>query len=160
MVFGEHMLVLGGVATSASQARTLLEDALGSGRALRKLEQWIAAQGGDPAVVEDTSLLDVSPAVRPIQAVDDGFVTGFDTEGVGRAGMLLGAGRRSKDDEIDLGAGLVLNVRTGDAVHGGALLATMYAASEHLLDEAEGLLRSSIHLGTDRVEPPPLFHRL
>ncbi len=112
-VLGTRMLVLGKVADTDTAARLMLEDALSSGRALAKFAEWIEAQGGDPAVAEDTSLLPRSPLSREVFSKRGGFVTGFDAEGVGRAAMLTGAGRVSKEDEIDLGAGLVLDVRVG-----------------------------------------------
>ncbi|MDP2233669.1 MAG: thymidine phosphorylase, partial [Actinomycetota bacterium] len=117
-------------------------------------------QGGDPRVVDDTSLLPLSPCRREVLCTAAGFVTGFDTEGVGRAAMLLGAGRATKDDTIDPGAGLLLHVRVGDCVAFGECVVSMYAQSEDLLDSAEERLLASIRMGPDRVEPPALFHAL
>ncbi len=90
----------------------------------------------------------------------DGFVTGFDAEGVGRTAMLLGAGRATKDAVIDPGAGLVLEVRAGDSVSAGDPLATLYAADESLFDEASSRLLASIHIGDTKPEPMPLFHEV
>lgn len=159
-VFGAKMLVLGGIAPDAESARARLAAAIADGEALAKAREWIAAQGGDPAVVDDTSLLPLSPCMREVCSSSAGYVTGFDAEGVGRSAMLLGAGRATKDDEIDPGAGLVLDVRVGDAVAVGDRLAVMYAASERLLDAGQERLLASIHLGEQRIEPPRLFHEL
>lgn len=159
-VFGAKMLVLGGVAPDAASARARLTAAIADGEALAKAREWIAAQGGDPAVVDDTSLLPLSPCVREVCSSSAGYVIGFDAEGVGRSAMLLGAGRATKDDRIDPGAGLVLDVRVGDEVAAGGRLAVMYAANERLLDAGEERLRASIRLGEQRIEPPRLFHEL
>jgi len=160
MVFGERMLVLGKRASTSEEAREMLEDAIASGRALAKFQEWIAAQGGDSRVAEDTSLLPLAAVSREVFATTDGVVESFDAEGIGRAAMLLGAGRASKEDLIDLGAGLVLDVRIGSAVTGDSRLATLYAATEELLDSAEDRLRDSIRIGEGPASPPALFHRL
>jgi thymidine phosphorylase len=134
--------------------------ALDDGSALAKFAEWVAAQGGDPAIVEDTSLLPRGPVTRRVAASGPGFVVGFDAEGIGRSAMLLGAGRATTDDVIDPGAGLTLAVRVGDYVDAGDTLCTMYASREELFDEAEQRFSASVRLGDVRVPPPPLFHEL
>ncbi|MDP2183201.1 MAG: thymidine phosphorylase [Actinomycetota bacterium] len=160
MVFGAKMLVLGKRAHDESEARVMLAESIQSGRALQTFARWIAAQGGDPRIAADTSLLGLSPCAREIRATSAGFVAGFDAEGVGRAAMLLGAGRARKEDAIDPGAGLLLAVRTGDEIASGDLLATAYAASEALLDAGEERFGTSVRIGDVTVVAPPLFHEL
>ena len=154
------MLVLGGVVAREGEGRWQAEEALSSGRAARAFERWVEAQGGDPRIVEDVSLLPRSVHTREVRADSRGFVTAIDAEGVGRAAMLLGAGRMTKDDEIDLGAGLVLDVRIGHEIGEGERIATLYAGTEDQLDQGEDRLRSSLTLGQERVAPPPLFHQM
>jgi pyrimidine-nucleoside phosphorylase len=160
LVFGEHMLILGQVARDQGEARAILENAIDTGAALETFKRWVQAQGGDPAVADDTSLLPVSTVRREVCAVRGGHVVGFDAEGVGHSAMLMGAGRATTDDSIDPGAGVVLDVRIGSKVQPGDRLATAYAASEALLDEAEPQLLDSIRIGNEPTSPPPLFHRL
>jgi pyrimidine-nucleoside phosphorylase len=160
MVFGAKMLVLGRKAPDEVAARALLEKAVSSGAALEKLRQWISAQGGDARVVDDTSRLALASCSRVVHSAVQGYVSGFDAEGVGRAAMLTGAGRATKDDVIDPGAGLKLAVRVGDRVEAGGVLGVLYAGSEELLDAAEERFRASVRLGDTPVEPPPLFHEL
>lgn len=157
MVFGARMLVLGEVAPDADAAREMLERSIASGAALAKMRAWIAAQGGDTAIVDDTSLLPVSSCSRELRATSPGWVGGFDAEGIGRAAMLTGAGRQRTDDVIDPGAGIRLAVRVGDRVEPGGLLATAYAAREELLDAASERFMASIRLGDSPVGTPPLF---
>jgi len=154
------MLVLGGVAANEGDGRWQAEQALSSGTALRFFERWVQAQGGDPRIASDTKLLPRSALTRDVIADGSGFVTAIDAEGVGRAAMMLGAGRATTDDVIDLGAGLVLDVRIGNEVGQGDRLAVLYAAREDALDEGETRLRASLTLGPDRVAPPPLFHEV
>ena len=160
MVLGARMLVLGKVAVDDAAARGLLEDALSSGRALERFETWVEAQGGDPAVARDTRRLPISPCTRVAKSQRDGYVIGFDAEGVGRAAMLLGAGRATKDDTIDPGAGLVLSVRAADSVKRGDAIAILYAQSEEQLDAAEERLLASVRVGDAPPLVPPLLHEV
>ncbi len=160
MAFGARMLVLGERAVDEEQARALLTEAIVSGRALERFREWVAAQGGDPRVADDLSLLPRSSRVREVRATAPGYVSRFDAEGVGRSAMVLGAGREHVGDAIDPGAGLVLAVRIGDRVAEGDLLCTMYAATESLLDAGEERFVRSVHFAADPVAAPPLFHEL
>jgi pyrimidine-nucleoside phosphorylase len=160
MVFGAKMLVLGQRANNEVEARAMLTEAIDSGRAIEVFRQWIAAQGGDARVADDPSLLPTSACTREVRSQVAGYVARFDAEGVGRAAMLLGAGRAHVDDVIDPGAGLLLAVRVGDAVAVGDVLCTMHAASEDLLDLGEERFVRSVHIGAEPVEAPPLFHEL
>ncbi|HSK48539.1 MAG TPA: thymidine phosphorylase, partial [Coriobacteriia bacterium] len=160
LVFAAKMLVLAGVSDDEAAGRTRAEQALADGSGLAKFEEWVAAQGGDGRVAHDLSLLPRSRRSREVRAEAAGFVAGFDAEGVGRSAMLLGAGRATKDDVIDLGAGLLLAVRVGDEVPVGGLLCTMYAENDELLDAGEERFRASCHWSNRPVEAPPLFHEL
>lgn len=160
LVFGAKMLVLGGVAADEDAARERLVRAIGTGEALQRFREWVAAQGGDPGIADDSSLLPRSACVREVRADHAGYVVHFDAEQVGRGAMALGAGRAHVDDDIDPGAGLVLAVRVGDRVSEGDLLCTMYAASDALLDEGESRFRHAVQFSAEHVSPRPLFHEL
>ena len=80
------------------------------------------------------------------------------SEEIGRASVLLGAGRMTKNDAIDPGAGIRLCCKNGDAVKRGDALLTMYAEKESQLDEAEAMLRQAILLADEKPEPAPLIH--
>jgi len=158
VALGAKMLVLGGVAADADEARDMLTRSISSGKALATMRSWIAAQGGDPAVVDDTSKLPQAPLWHEVHAKADAYVAGFDAEGIGRAAMVLGAGRETKDDVIDPGAGLILAVKTGDPVRAGELLVTLYASDETLFAEAERRIHDAIRFSPLPVAAPPLFH--
>jgi pyrimidine-nucleoside phosphorylase len=160
MMFGARMLILGERAADETEARLLLAEAVSSGRALERFREWVAAQGGDPRVADDLSLLPRARVSREIRALQSGYLARFDAEGVGRAGMVVGAGREHVGDAIDPGAGLVLAARVGDQVAGGDVLCTMYAAEESLLDAGEERFRRSVHFALDPVAAPPLLHEL
>jgi pyrimidine-nucleoside phosphorylase len=159
-----HMVRAGGRAASAPEAEGLVREALASGAAADKLRAMIAAQGGDPAVVDDPERLPRARTVRPVAADRSGVLVGLDAELVGRAGVLLGAGRERKDDPVDPAAGVRLFqkpgavVRAGDVIlelHGGegagAEQAAHLAASAIAIADAAapdaGLVRAWIHAG-------------
>jgi pyrimidine-nucleoside phosphorylase len=160
LVLGAKMLILAEKAANETQAMVMLGEAIADGRALQRFAEWIEAQGGDPRIVEDPSLLPQSACAREVLSTQAGWVARVDAEGVGRVAMLLGAGRMRVDDAIDLGAGVVLAVRVGDWVEKGALLCTLHAASERLLVAGEERVRHAIHIGSVEVSPPLLFHQL
>jgi pyrimidine-nucleoside phosphorylase len=160
LVCGAKMLVLGGVAADEDVARSLLLDSIASGRALDTFRAWVLAQGGDPAVADNPELPAVGEHQRVVTAWQDGWVAGFDTEGVGRAAMALGAGRARQEDAIDPAAGLVLAAKIGDHVAAGEPLGTLYTSDPALLDEGERRLREAVRLGSDRPAAPILFHEV
>ena len=98
---------MGGAAPTARDGEVLAREALVRGRALETFREWVAAQGGDQAVADDPD--DVLPRAalqRVVLVPSSGYLAGIDAEGVGRAALALGAGRVSKDDPIDPGAGI------------------------------------------------------
>lgn len=143
-MLGAKMLVLGGLACDEDEGRIHIAEAIADGRAAACLRNWIEAQGGDVRVVDDPSRLPVANHTRELNARVSGTLAGFDAEGVGRAAMLLGAGRATADDIIDHGAGIVLHAKRGDAVRAGESVATLYAASRKLLDAGEERLAAAI----------------
>lgn len=157
IALGSKMLVLGKVADDEAGARVLLLDSIASGRALDTFRAWVAAQGGDPTVADDPSLLPVGVHTATVTALRAGWVTGIDAEGVGRAAMALGAGRARQEDAIDPGAGLELDVRIGDRVETGAVLGTLYTNDAASLDEAAERVVAAVRIGDAECAPPPLF---
>jgi len=151
------MLALGAVAADEEAARARCAEAIVSGEALAKFEAWVAAQGGDPAVARDPGLLRVAPFEKIVLSEASGYVIGFDAEGVGRSAMLLGAGRATKDDVVDLGAGLLLKRKRGDRVNAGDVLATLHTSDEERFAEAEARLKESVHIGPDEPGPHVLL---
>lgn len=157
---GARMLRLAGAVASDAEGRETLARALHEGRALETFARWVEAQGGDPRIVEDPSLLPAAEFSTVLTADRDGFVGGFDAEGVGRAALALGAGRHRKEDAIDPGAGIVLAVKRGDRVVRGDVLATAYASTLDRLEAGVERLRASISVTDEPPAPAPLFHEV
>lgn len=122
---GEEMLVLGGVAADRAEARSRLEGAVESGSGLEVLAKVIEAQGGDPNVLEDPSLLPSAASVHTVVADRAGFVERCDALAVGRSAVRLGAGRQVKDDDVDPGVGITIHAKVGDPVDVGDALGTV-----------------------------------
>ena len=128
--------------------------ALESGAALSKFRDFVAAQGGDPRVVDVPEGFALAPGVAELRAWDDGTVTELDALKVGVAALRLGGGREKKGEPIDHGVGVYLERKVGDRVRKGEVLARIYHR-EKGLEEALRLLRSAYRIGA-AAEPPPL----
>ncbi|MDL2220028.1 pyrimidine-nucleoside phosphorylase [Ruminococcaceae bacterium OttesenSCG-928-O06] len=140
------MLALAGQGTH-DDCRAKAEGAIADGSGFARLRQMVAAQGGDASVIDDASRFAPAVARAEVAAPVAGYITGMDTEGIGTAAMLLGAGRATKEDEIDYAAGMVLHAKTGAYVQAGAPLATLYAADEKRLGAGREKLLQSISFG-------------
>ncbi len=144
--------------TGIDESRKLVNETIDSGRTYEKFLQWIGAQGGDPEAV-DKRQLPLSPHRFELRSPVDGYIGSADTEGLGMASCILGAGRTTKEDVPDLGAGYILHVSLGQRVSHGDLLATLYTsdvmkmapacneilASLHITDEKPGMLPDLIY---------------
>jgi pyrimidine-nucleoside phosphorylase/thymidine phosphorylase len=152
------MLSLGGAAPTLDAARARVREALASGAGLRKFQEVIELQGGDPRVCDDLSRLPRAAETVELRAESAGRVTGIACRAVGTAAMLLGAGRETVDSTIDPGVGLVLRKKVGDAVSTGEPLATVHVSDRRRLDEALAMLRRAIRIGPEAPAPRPLVH--
>lgn len=155
---GAHILRNAGVAPSVEAGVAMLEEKLQSGEGLKKLAEMIRAQGGDPRVTEDPSLLPKASALIDLTADCDGWLESVVTSDVGNAARMLGAGRVKKTDVLDLAAGIVMKKRIGDRVHKGDVLATLHVGEQSDHVGAYDLLRQSLKIGKDPVKRPTLIH--
>src|SRR4029078_6805793 len=146
------MLVLGRAADTLENARQRYDDIIASGAALEKMREMVKAQHGDPRAVDDHSLLPHSRGKAAVKARSSGYVQSVDTESIGRASMMLGAGRVRLDTPIDLSVGLMLNARIGDRVEEGSELATIHFNDPALAEEAAPAVAQAFVIGRDRVE--------
>jgi pyrimidine-nucleoside phosphorylase len=151
-----RMVRLGGAAESDAAAESRVRAALTSGAALATFESMIARQAGDREIVRDQSRLPQARHRRLVTASADGYVTRLDAELVGRASMLLGAGREKVDDTIDPGAGIVVRHKPGDEVTAGEPVLELHYNDERRIDHAVELAASAIAIGSVRPEPLPL----
>ncbi len=128
------------------------------GSAYRKFEEWIAAQGGDISVIRDTSKFQESKYSKNIISTFNGYISQMDSEIIGNASVLLGAGRAKLGDEIDYSAGIVLHKKTGDRVKKGDILCTLYANDDSRLEPASAKYLSSLTFSSRPPKKTPLIH--
>lgn len=135
----------------------MAREALDSGRALQKVADMVTAQGGDLQLVFHPERLQQAKHRVSLYAPESGYVAQMDTEGCGIASMMLGAGRQKKEDVLDLGAGILLHCRTGDAVKKGDVLATLCTDREELLEDASRKLLECYTITADAPKCTPLI---
>jgi pyrimidine-nucleoside phosphorylase len=152
IALGAEMLVLGGAAKTEHDGGELIARALDDGRALEKFRQIVAAQGGDPRVCDNPrAILPQAPARTEVFAAHAGLIGAIDAEAVGMAGLVLGGGRRRKEDAIDPAVGVTVHVRLGDRVDDRPI-ATLHHREGGDVAAAVELLRNAYTIGD---VPPP-----
>jgi pyrimidine-nucleoside phosphorylase len=151
-----RMLRLAGADTDDESASRRVRAALGSGAALEKFRQVVEHQGGDPRIVDDRTRLPHAARIETIAAARPGVVSRMDAALVGRASMVLGAGRERLDASIDPGAGLVLRVKPGERVEPGDALVDLHLGAGARLDEARALVNEAIEISDEPARPMPL----
>lgn len=153
-----HMLVAGGAERDEKAAQKRVIDALRSGAGLAKLAQLIEAQGGDPRVTEDVSLLPQAPVLLDALAPEAGSVHAMDTTRLGYIAQRLGAGRMRKDDPVDPAVGFVLHARVGDRLEKGQPVATVHARTEDAARIAVADILDAIALRDEASQPRKLIY--
>lgn len=137
LTLGSQMLTAGGRADDQKTARAMLEQAIADGSALRKLAEFVEAQGGDGSVVYQPERLPQASLQKEVLSPSDGYVSRIVCDEVGICSLLLGGGRETKESSIDLSVGLVLCRKVGDEVKAGEPLAVIHANDEAKAAEAE-----------------------
>ncbi|MBO8126405.1 MAG: pyrimidine-nucleoside phosphorylase [Firmicutes bacterium] len=159
LVLGSQMLILANKGElDSGEARRILERKLASGEALETFVSWVKAQGGDPAVAEyPEEVLPLAPKY-PVQAATSGYVSTMEPLQLGLVALELGAGRHRKDDAIDPGVGIKMQVTLGDKVEAGETLAWVYARSpEAALKAAQGVQEAVGISGAPPKELPLIY---
>ena len=154
------MIYLGGKAETSEQGQDMAVDALRSGKGLAQFKGFVAAQGGNPAVVEDYSLFPQAAHKLELKAEAGGYVSKIGARSVGLASQHTGAGRATKEDSIDLSAGIYLHKKVGDAVNEGDILATFYGNDPAKLDNAMEEARKAFEISREKVERPKLIKEI
>ncbi|MBP1173099.1 MULTISPECIES: pyrimidine-nucleoside phosphorylase [unclassified Paenibacillus] len=156
MALGSQMVFLAGKAESLENAKEKLKEVIRNGKALEKFKEFIANQGGDASVVDHPERLPQAQYLIEVPAKQDGVVAEIVADEIGTAAMLLGAGRATKESEIDLAVGLMLNKKVGDAVQKGDSLVTIHANREDVAQVLEKIY-ANIRIA-DHAEAPVLIY--
>ena len=159
VVLASHMVALA-LGITVEEAKVRVEDTLNTGRAWDTFRRWITAQGGDGAVCDDPSVMKRSSIIREVRAPRSGYITHMNTEKIGEAAVVLGAGRARKEDDIDPAAGLRILKKTGDFVQAGDVLAYLHTESEKSFREGASRYLEAIEFGESAPETMPLISRV
>ncbi|WP_145041024.1 pyrimidine-nucleoside phosphorylase [Paenibacillus sp. Y412MC10] len=156
LALGRQMVYLAQKADSLEDAEEKLKEVIRNGKALEKFKEFIQNQGGDPSVVDHPDRLPKAQYLIELPAQQDGVVAELVADEIGTAAMLLGAGRATKESEIDLAVGLMLNKKVGDTVKKGDSLVTIHANRENV-DDVKQKLYESIRIA-DHADAPVLIY--
>ena len=158
LTLGSQMVVLAERANTLEEARQLLNEAIENGSALDKFKTFLENQGGDASVVNLPELLPTAEYQIDYKAKSSGVVSELIANEIGVASMMLGAGRQTKDDDIDLSVGIVLNKKVGDNVNEGESLLTIHSNRENV-DDVIKKLDESIEIKA-QAKTPTLIHKI
>ena len=152
VVLASEMLYLAGKG-SVKECAKLVETVLDNGKAFEKFAEMVLAQGGSADVLENTELFEKAAIVHEVKAAQSGYIYEMDTEKCGIASVVLGAGRKTKEEPIDYAAGIKIKKKTGDAVKEGDTLAILYTNKSDAIMEAEQLYTEAIIIKKEAPRP-------
>lgn len=147
---GAYMLILAKVASSYEEGRKMLEEAIESGKALDKLREFIEIQGGNSEIVDNYDLFPKASQIIEVKSPKRGYISKIEAETVGISAMLLGAGRETKESELDLGAGVVLDKKVGDFIEDGETIAYIHVNDISKLEGAKQRLLSAYTISNEK----------
>ncbi|WP_339161495.1 pyrimidine-nucleoside phosphorylase [Siminovitchia sp. FSL H7-0308] len=156
LVLGSKMIVLAEKAESEKEARELLEKVMKSGEALQVFKQFLAAQGGDVSVVDNPEKLPKAVYQIPVASPENGYVSAIKADEIGTAAMLLGAGRVTKESDIDLSVGVMLHKKIGDRVHSGESIATIHSNVQNVSTVMEKIVKA-YRFSKEKIDQIPLI---
>ncbi len=145
---------------NSEDARLQAEEALRSGKAFDRFCQWISYQGGDVKQASDPCALGYAKYSLDIASENEGYITSCNAEEIGKAAMILGAGREKAGDDIDFKAGIILLKKTGDKVEKGEVIARLYTEKEDTLQVSKHVFLQALSFGSERPEETPLIYKV
>ena len=152
-----RMIYLGKVTKTLEDARKVAEEKLLDGAGYRKFKEVIQAQGGNPQVLDRFDLLPNATGVQEINTPRGGYVSAIDAELIGQAATMIGAGRDSKESEIDPAVGLILEVKVGQKVDAGGVLCRLYCTKEDRVEDASQIVEDAFRISAQPPEPRELI---
>lgn len=158
LTLGSQMVILAKKATTTEEARAMLKENIANGKAIAKFKEFLANQGGDASIVDDTNKLPQAKYKIELPAKKSGYISRMIADEIGVASMILGAGRATKEDTIDLAVGLVLHKKVGDKVNEGDSILTIYSNRENV-DDVKQKLYDNIFI-SDTATKPKLIHTI
>lgn len=157
LTLGTYMVLAANKAESAEDARAKLKEVIKNGKALDKLAEFVKAQGGDPAYVYDPDLLPKAAYIENICSDKEGYIEKIACDEIGISSLILGGGRETKESEIDLSVGLVLQKKKGDYVKKGDILAIMHGNDKNKMEIATNRFLAAYTIGENKPTPTPFI---
>lgn len=154
---GAAMLVLGGRTTNIEEAKQILQNTINDGSAIKKLKDMVKAQYGNANQIDDTELLPKAKNIVDIVSTKEGYVHGIDAEEIGRAALVIGAGRETKESSIDYSVGIILVKKVGDKVTKGDIIAKVHVNDMSKLEECKEKLFEAYDLSMEIPDKRPLI---
>lgn len=155
VILATNMLYLAGKG-SMEECENMVKAAIADKRALDTFKKMVVAQGGDVSFIDNPDKFATAPHKRSVKAQKSGYIHHVDTEGYGISSLLLGAGRNTKEENIDFAAGIVLKKKTGDYVKEGEELCVMYTSDEKRFEGAVNKFYESTVILSDEPKKRPL----
>ena len=152
-----RMIFLGKITKTLDEARELAQSKLLDGSGYRKFKDVIAAQGGNPKVLDQFELLPNATGAQEITTQRGGYVSAIDAELIGQASSMIGAGRNTKEDSIDPAVGVILEVKVGQKIDSGSILCRIYHTSEEHLEAASELVEDAFKISNQPVDERDLI---
>jgi pyrimidine-nucleoside phosphorylase/thymidine phosphorylase len=152
LTIASYMAVLGGAFDNREDARKHFEKIIASGEAIELLKKFVEIQGGNSDVIAHPEKLPQAKYHIEVKSDLEGYVAGFDSEKIGISAMMLGAGRRKKEDNIDFSAGITLKKKLGTHINLGDALCVLHTNLEDIV-EAEKMVRSAFVISGHKPEP-------
>lgn len=153
-------LQIKGDVKTLEEGKEKVAEVLKSGKAVEKLKEFINYYGGDGNLVDDYTLLPQAKNVRVVLAKETGYVARIEAEEVGKAAMVLGAGRETKEDQINHAVGIILSKKIGDYVETGDVIATLYYDGDEKLESSLELLNGAYKYSPNKVEASPVVKEI
>ena len=157
LTLGSLMLIGAKKFKTMDEGKEMLRENIANGKGLAKFRELLIQQGGNPDIIEDYSLLPLSPSKLEVKSNTDGYIYSMNTAEIGRASLETGAGRDAKTDPIDPGAGIIMKVRIGDMVKKGDTIAEIYSAVNEKCISAAAYLRDAVEISDEAPKQPKLI---
>lgn len=157
---GAAMVKLSGQEDDLERAKKLLKEKIRSGEALQKFADMVTAQGGDADIIDNPELLPQTEKKMKVKSEQNGYISAINAHKIGIAAMLLGAGRETKDGDIDMAVGIEIVKKIADEVKKGDVLAVLHVNDESNLEAALEKVKSSYSITEEKIEKNPLIYEI
>ena len=158
LTLGSYMLICSNKAKTFEEGKALLLENIKNGKGIEKLKEFVKAQGGDESLVDNTDNLPKAKYIEEVRAIESGVITKINAEAFGLIAMELGAGRETKESDIDLAVGIVLNKKREDKVNEGDVLAYIHSNDKSKIEKARKNIIENIIISKELKDKLPLIY--